>query len=307
MWSVAREQLSDWCRSHLGSPVGEYLFEHVHLSVAAGVRLADSRQIVVKVRPFAERLHGCFAVQKHLHKRKFPCPEPLIAPTPLSAFTATAERLVPGGALLAARKDAPVLFATALARLVDAAPAVADVPSMAPAPPWIGWDHDATRTWPEPDDLDVDLNTTPGPQWLDETAGRVRARLTATDLPDVVGHGDFESQNTRWIGSRLLVVHDWDSAVSRPEAALAGQASAVFSVTGRPGDTPNLSESAEFLNAYAVARGRPWTSEEHEVAWAAGLWVLLFNAKKETVAVEGGPGYTHLAGEVTERLRLAGA
>lgn len=307
MLSVAREQLSDWCRDNLGSPVGEYLFEHVHLSVAAGVRLADGSEVVVKVRPFAERLHGCFEVQKHLHGRGFPCPEPLVAPTPLGALTATAERLVPGGALLAAREGAPALFAAALARLVGAAPAVADVSSLAPAPPWIGWDHDDTRTWPEPDDLDVDLNETPGPRWLDTTADRVRARLAASDLPDVVGHGDFESQNTRWRGNELLVVHDWDSAVSRPEAALAGQASAVFGVTGNPGDTPLLSESEEFLNAYAVARGRPWTAEEYEVAWSAGLWVLVFNAKKETVTVEGGPGYTHLAGEVAERLRLAGA
>jgi hypothetical protein len=135
----------------------------------------------------------------------------------------------------------------------------------------------------------------------------VRARLAASRLPDVVGHGDFESQNTRWHGRELLVVHDWDSAVSRPEAALAGQASAVFGVTGAPGDTPVLKESEEFLNAYAEARGRPWTEEEREVAWAAGLWVLVFNAKKETVTVDEGPGYTHLSAEVAERLRFAGA
>ena len=135
----------------------------------------------------------------------------------------------------------------------------------------------------------------------------MRARLAAADLPDVVGHGDFESQNTRWSGNELLAVHDWDSAVSRPEAALAGQAGPVFGVTGKPGDPPRLSESAEFLNAYTVTRGRPWTAEEDEVAWAAGLWVLVFDAKKETVAVEGGPRYTHLVDEVAERLRRAGA
>jgi hypothetical protein len=74
-----------------------------------------------------------------------------------------------------------------------------------------------------------------------------------------------------------------------------------------PGGTPRVEESEDFLNAYAVARGRPWSTEEREVAWAAGLWFLVFNAKKESVTVEKGPGCTHLAGEVAERLRRAGA
>jgi hypothetical protein len=41
------------------------------------------------------------------------------------------------------------------------------------------------------------------------------------------------------------------------------------------------------------------------VAWAAGLWVRAFNAKKETVA-GGGPQLDRLAGEVAERSRNAG-
>ncbi|WP_411074957.1 hypothetical protein [Streptomyces sp. cmx-4-7] len=81
----------------------------------------------------------------------------------------------------------------------------------------------------------------------------------------------------------------------------------MFGVTGKPGGTPLIDESARFLDAYAVARGRPWSAEEHEVAWAAGLWVLTYNAKKESVLIENGPGGTHLANEVAERLRRAGA
>ncbi|MET9932182.1 MULTISPECIES: phosphotransferase [unclassified Streptomyces] len=207
MLSVSRERLSDWCRRNLGAPVNEVLFEHVHLSVVTGVRLTDGN-LVVKTRPFAERLHGCFEVQKILHERGFPCPEPLVPPTPLDGPAATAERLVPGGALLAARAAAPVLFADALARLIADAPSVSEVPTLDPAPPWNGWDHGAPRTWPPADDLDVDLNETPGPRRLDATGERVRARLAAASLPDVIGHGDFESQNTRWEGNELLVVHD---------------------------------------------------------------------------------------------------
>ncbi|WP_411074958.1 hypothetical protein [Streptomyces sp. cmx-4-7] len=121
MLPVSRERLSDWCRRNLGAPVNEVLFEHVHLSVVTGARLTDGNLVVVKARPFAERLHGCFEVQKILHERGFPCPEPLVPPTPLDSLAATAERLVPGGTLLAARAAAPVLFADALARLIAGA------------------------------------------------------------------------------------------------------------------------------------------------------------------------------------------
>ncbi|WP_326594903.1 hypothetical protein [Streptomyces sp. NBC_01803] len=307
MQTPSSHDLSRWCEQHLGSPAAEQLFAHVHLSAAVGLRLADGRRVVVKARPAAQRLRGCFQVQQHLYSAGFPCPRPLVRPTGLNDLEATAEELVPGGTLLADHPDAPELFAAALARLVAAAPAVTAVDTLAPAPPWIGWDHDDSRPWPWPDDMDIDLNDLPEPAWLARTARRVRARLADSDLPDVVGHGDFESQNTRWSGRELHAVHDWDSAVARPEAALAGQAAAVFGTTGAPGETTPLPASERFLDAYERARGQAWTREEREVAWAAGLWVLVFNAKKESAKEANGPECTHLATEVDERLRRARA
>jgi hypothetical protein len=43
-----------------------------------------------------------------------------------------------------------------------------------------------------------------------------------------------------WIDRRLHVVHDWDSAVTQAEAAIAGQAAAVWPGTGLPGDVATL-------------------------------------------------------------------
>jgi len=57
--------------------------------------------------------------------------------------------------------------------------------------------------------------------------------------------------------------------------------------------------------AYAQAGGHPWTEEELELAWAAGLSVRVFNAKKATLR----PGETpppsrlRLEAEVGARLR----
>ncbi|WP_220040235.1 hypothetical protein [Nonomuraea aridisoli] len=118
------------------------------------------------------------------------------------------------------------LFAGAPARLVSLAPPAGAVSPLDPPPPWLGWGHDRRGVWPWPDDLDADLNARPGPGRLDDLGRRVRERLLATRLEPVVGHGDFESQNVRWIGDEPYAVHDWDSVVALPEPAIAGAAAA---------------------------------------------------------------------------------
>jgi len=294
-----------WCRRRLGAEPVEELFRTGHLSLVAGLRLADGRQVVVKARPPVERLAGCVAVQRALALAGFPCPRPLAGPEPLDGLLVTAEELVPGGKPLPARAGAAELFAGLLAELVRLAPPVSAVPPLAPSPPWVGWDRDAARLWPEADDVDVDLDSHAGPDWLDEAAVRVRARLAGLRLAPVVGHGDWESKNIRWRGQRPWVVHDWDSVVAQPEAAVAGQGAAVWPATGGPSEAASVEQTEQFLAAYEQARGRAWTRTEREVSWAAGLWVRCFNAKKDAV-VGGGPQLDRLAGEVAERSRNAG-
>ena len=284
------------------------LFKAGHLSAVVGLRLADGREVVVKARPPAERLEACVRVQRHLWAAGFPCPEPLAGPAPLGALSATAEAFVPGGAPLEPGPDSPGLFAGLLARLVRLAPPVASLPTLEPAPPWVGWDHGEAGPWPRPDDRDADLNAHLGPAWLDEAGRRVRRRLRRLAAgPAVVGHADWESQNLRWAGRRPHAVHDWDSVVARPEAAIAGAAAAVFAATGAPATEATLGQTEAFLAAYEEARGLAFGDGERQACWAAGLWVRAFNAKKETLDGGGGPVLERLAGEVAERLRLAGA
>jgi hypothetical protein len=122
----------------------------------------------------------------------------------------------------------------------------------------------------------------------------------------VVGHADWEEPNLRWVDRRLHIVHDWDSVVSRPEAALAGVAAAVCPACGGPG-TATLEESATFLRVYEQVRGHPWSVDEWQVGWAAGLWIRAYNAKKATLEGDGGDLLERLASEAPERLRLARA
>jgi hypothetical protein len=212
---------------------------------------------------------------------------------------------VAGGERLAGQADAAALFAGLLAELVRLAPSPSAVPSLAPSPPWVGWDRQGSKLWPEADDLAADLNRHRGPDWLDQTAARVRARLADVRLAAVVGHGDWESQNIRWRGRHPLVVHDWDSVVAQPEAAVAGQAAAVWPAAGGPGQAASVAQTEQFLAAYTQARGRGWTRTELQVYWAAGLWVRCFNAKKDAV-LGGGPQLDRLAREVAARAHNAG-
>lgn len=122
------------------------LFETGHLLSVAGLVLDDGREVVVKARPPTTRIAACFAVQRHVHGRGFPCPEPLAGPAPLGALLATAEVHV-------ARHDDPPspppapASAALLASLVTVAPPATDHPDLEPAPPWVGWDHDGDALW----------------------------------------------------------------------------------------------------------------------------------------------------------------
>jgi hypothetical protein len=279
------------------------LFRSGHLSEVVAAQLADGRRVVIKARPSDPRIAGCTAVQRHLARAGFPCPEPLAAPVEAGGLTVTAESLVAGGGQLSAEGGAAP-FAALLCRLIGSAPGSADVPSLAPSPPWAGWDHPGSRLWPDRDDRGRDLNGCPGPGWVDDAARGVRERLSASAAPARVGHGDWESQNIRWTGGRPLAVHDWDSVIAQPETAIVGLAAAVWPAAGAPGEAATVAQSADFIACYQQAAGRPWTEREVRDAWAAGLWVRLFNAKKDA-ADGGGPQLDRLAGEISDRLALA--
>jgi hypothetical protein len=51
-------RLAQWCVEHLGSPPADELFRSGHLSTVVGLRLADDREVVVKVRPDSPRIAG---------------------------------------------------------------------------------------------------------------------------------------------------------------------------------------------------------------------------------------------------------
>jgi hypothetical protein len=292
--------LAAWCEQHLGSPVAEELFRGGHLARVVGARLADGREVVVRVRPSEPRSVACAAVQRHLFESGYPCPQLLAGPAPFGEFEATAESYVPGGLTLpdSGRRAEP--FAAALAQLVALAPAPEEVASLAPAPAWAAWNHSEGGLWPWPDDQDIDLNLVAGPDWLDAAAQAAQRRLRQGHDKAVIGHCDWYTENLRWRGNQLLVAYDWDSLIADSEPVIAGLAAAIYLYP----QLPTVTETADFLDAYAAARRRPFSPGELQCCWAAGVWTRALDAKKEHAA--GQPVFTLTEDEACERLRRAG-
>jgi hypothetical protein len=295
--------LADWCLTHLGGSLERVLFRSGFLSEVIGVEMSSGLRAVVKARPFEARIVGCGQVQAALADAGFPCPKPLTGATRVADMTVTAEAEVSGGSPRPTEAgSAP--YASLLARLIASAPAPREVASLKPSPPWAGWDHAGQRLWADLDEHGQDLNQVPVPEWVENAARRVRDRLTSTRGQVCVGHGDWEPQNIRWTGSDVLVVHDWDSVIAQPEAAIVGTAAAMWPRDDGSDRTASVAHTDEFISSYQRATRREWGASEVQDAWAASLWVGLIFAKQDTA--EGGSEHVeHLARDLDERLRLA--
>lgn len=295
--------MADWCTRHLDSAPIDVIFTLRQVSDVVGVRLTDGRAVVIKVRAPAARVAACVSVQRYAWERGFPCPEPLAGPAPLGDRSATAEAYVPSGEALKA-DDAPRLYAETLARLVALVPPAVVTTTLEPPPYWMKWDHALPATWPP--DPNVDLNGRAGPDWLERAGQLARQRLRgAARLLDVIGHGDWESQNLRWRGRDLHVAHDWDSVVRRPEPLIAGVTSLIFPSTGPRNEAASLDQSEEFLDGYQSARGPRFSRDETELAWAAGLWLGAWKAKKALLFGDTSV-MASLGPQVAERMRRIG-
>lgn len=296
-------RLAQWCVEHLGSPPADEIFRSGYLSAVIGLRLADDRAVVVKVRPGSPRVAACVAVQRRLFDSGYPCPEPLTGAAPFGDDVATAETYVPGGAMLPSADRAAWAFAEAFARLVKLAPRPAEVSTLDPAPSWAAWDHGEAGLWPRPENSDVNLNEVAGPGWIDSAGRRARDRLQAGASEAVIGHCDWLAGNLRWSGDNLLVVHDWDSATADSEAILVGFAAALYP-TVSPDKLATVEETERFLAAYGDARGRQFSTDELQRSWAAGVWTRAYDAKYQHAL--GQPVVSLSENEARERLRRAG-
>lgn len=289
--SPSTADVDRWCRSLLASSIAGVTFESGYSSAVFGLELVSGSRVVVKARAWSPRLAACTEVQRRMAASGFRCPKPLQGPAEIDGLAVSFEEFVEGEKLIDPGAAA-VELAEVLAELIDRAPAPSEVPPLPPPYGFLSWPKVASeRVWPPTPEIGVDLNDSVGVSWIDELAGRVARRLS-TDLPPVVGHGDWWSGNIRWRDGSLASVDDWDSAVALPEAVIVGAAAALFA-----DGEPTVEQTAAFLDAYAGAAGRLNDAASLEVAWAAGLWARLVDARKGLAV-----GFTSNARALREQL-----
>jgi Ser/Thr protein kinase RdoA (MazF antagonist) len=278
------------------------------LSIVRGAELDDGRTVVLKARPVGQerRAASCVAVQRELAEQGFPCAPPLTGVSLVADRAVNAEEWRPGGEMMrdateAAARRSAALLADLMARLER----LSDEPPL-PNPEWVRWDHEGPGLFPANPFHDPRAAVTTLPEVILETARRARDRLRRAALDSVLGHADWEAQNLRWQGDRPHVVYDWDSLAGLPEAAVVGAAAGAFASTEVPTLAPVASSEA-FLDGYAQARGRAFSTEELEVAWAASLWPALHNARGEVLWAQPPVALAALEAQAETRLGLAGA
>lgn len=292
--AVSPTWAAGWCRTHLGAEPVETRFVVSHLSEVVGLRLGGGAEVVLKRRAEANgRAQRCVTAQRLLAEDGFPCPLPLTDAIVEAGVAVHAERLVEGGEV--ETDDSPAAAARSAALLADHVRRLErlGVDPPLPNPEWVDWHAPPARH-----------DGVAAPDWMGDLRRRVQAKLAGCELAAVVGHVDWEAQNMRWRDGRPLVVHDWDSLASMPEAAIAGTAAGVFASHGAPVLAP-LESSAAFLDAYERARGFVFGPHEREVAWAASLWVALHNAYDELLFARPRLSFERLAAQRDDRLARA--
>ena len=204
--------LVDWCVRHLGSPPVEQFFGVQRLSAVHGLRLADGREVVLKVRGALDRQAGVHRGPRGDVAGGDPLPAAVGRPGPAgrgrrsrcgspgvratSSWTPARWRSTPrpGRArawprwVPSARPGTPGCWRGWSA----AAPAVDELTTLDPPVPWLNWDHgDPGRVWPPPasdrwDPHRIDDEIDP---LIHEVARRARARLLAPGRGDAAAGG----------------------------------------------------------------------------------------------------------------------
>lgn len=306
--NVRTQQLAHWCVRRLGPG------ELVPLVPTAGGQMSnvyrylmEETSAVVKVRSESlERIRRCLGVQRMAATNGFPCATPLVDAEALdSSVVVSAEEWRPGGEMLrghdgASARRSAVLLAELMALLVRRRGRALD-----PPPPWMHWNPPGGGLWPPNGSIDR-MDHTLVPDTVREWARRAASRLRHSALPRVLGHGDWETQNIRWEDGRPWSVYDWDSLVFLPEAAIVGAASGAFASAEVPTLAP-IASSRTFIDSYESARGRTFTEDEREIAWAASMWPALHNARGEHLFRSEPAASAAVIEQAEDRLDLAKA
>ena len=264
----------------VGLPLDTRRCFHLELSVGAlfGLELADGRQVALKVhqakvgRPEIEAQQ---LVQTHLAEHGFPCPRPVLGPTPFLVGLCSAEEWRTEGQRYAvvtpARRRA---MAAALVRIGQRG---AELPRL-PALEAYQWPQ---AVWPEPHNALFDFEATrEGAEDIDEIAIRAGEHMRAG--PIVLGHQDFSVKHFRFAaGGRITMLYDWDSlSIDYESVALGGAAATHTAAIHTRIYHPSVADTLAFVDDYEAERGE-LPDDVRRAALAYAVYMVAYTARCE--------------------------
>ncbi|MEM7437830.1 MAG: hypothetical protein AAF436_21965 [Myxococcota bacterium] len=284
-------------RDHLGATITDVLFSHASVGRTHGLQLDDGQRVVLKVRRAGRASGGTptgrdaiqqvVEVQRYLHERGYPAPEPLFGPHPCGGGLATVERYLDRGRVRSGQDPA--------VRTALAAELFEQTRLLRPFLDQTTLSHFAVprnHLFPEPYDAAFrPLRSGVEIDWVFRIARRARAIATRTLSRPVVAHQDLRVEHVRFERGEIVATFDWDSVAVGPEVRLVGANAHGFSgdwSQSRIRRVPTYDTILGFIDDYEAARGYAFSSHEHRAvrAWAVywiayGAWLLIERGQTE--------------------------
>jgi hypothetical protein len=279
--------MDDFCEAYLGSGLRGHLFYGASVGSTHGIQLEDGRELVVKLRPPRETnpdpsldrtsLEAICQVMKWLADRGYPCPRPLLGPTPLAKGLATVEEFLDKGRRgngfdPACRK----VIASGLAELTAILRSFQGVVSC------LKHFRRDESLYAQPHSKLFDFKkTTEGAEWIDALAQRARQAETHEGKP-VLGHADWRVEHLRFQDGKIVATYDWDSLALRPETELVGISAYGFTADWTLEDVRRI-PTADDIRAYIVdyedARGRTFSKRDRRSMFATCVYGIAYGAR----------------------------
>lgn len=286
------EYVNAFCTVHLGNPVADYLFYESSQGAVFGMQLSDGRRVVLKAhqpdRPL-NFLSAMYEVQRYLAGHEYPCPRPLLGPTPIGYGHATVEELIDMGVYADAHD--PVIRRVMAGMLAQLVSMTRDLRNIAELQSIAGLQSIARGRqlpdgvlWPTPHSRIFDFEATAsGAEWIDAFARKARQELAHGAGEMVIGHTDWSVKHFRFQDNHVCVIYDWDSIALERETIIVGEAARGFTMTWYLDVliTPSQDEARAFVAEYETCRGKAFTSDERATIAAAATYALAYSARCE--------------------------
>jgi hypothetical protein len=272
-----------FCRSELGSGIGEVLFERASTGIVRGLELEDGRRVVVKAHQPAQDalfLTAVRDVQAFLHSAGYPVPLPLTGPAPLGRGLGLAQELRDEGSWEDAhRPEIRGELARSLAWQLELTRDLGAVSGLGRG--WRLWA--GTGLWPPVAHSPIfDFAATAvGAERIDSLAARAKTLVGGSE--PLVGHSDWSAKHMLFVDGTIAVVYDWDSLDLSTETKLVGTAAATFTANFEfdVPTAPTPDEARAFVDDYSAARDSAPSRAERERIAAVTLYLVAYTARCE--------------------------